>query len=224
MLICFTGIDGSGKTTQAQRLFEKLKELNIDCEYSWSRWEPFLLKPFISFFRKKAGQGTDKNNPEAVYSLLKDIKRKLFKHKFILQFYQYAALVDYYVQVRKKIIAPLKQGKTVICDRYIYDLFVDWAINSGYSEAAFARLLQRRFPAYFPKPVFVFLLDVPPYVGGRRKNDGTATSYLEERRGFYRLLTEYAGAKIIDGMNSMDFISEVVLSEVEEMVLNKDKT
>jgi len=224
-LICFTGIDGSGKTTQSKRLFETLRKFEVNCEYSWSRWEPFLLKPFISLFRTKAKRV--KNNgghtPETEYSVLKKIKKRIFKYKFVLAFYQYTALLDYYLQIKKKISRPLEEGKVVICDRYVYDLCVDFAVNFGYSEAGFARLLKWRPMAYFPRPDFIFLIDVPPEVGASRKADGTPIGYIEDGRKFYQTLSKYIEVKALDGMDEANSLAKVVFAEVQKGLGAKGK-
>jgi thymidylate kinase len=59
-LIAFTGIDGSGKTTQADLLVKNLLKDGIEAAYVWSRWEPFLVRPFIAKWKEKKTNCRDK--------------------------------------------------------------------------------------------------------------------------------------------------------------------
>ncbi|MBI5049488.1 MAG: hypothetical protein HZC11_01085 [Nitrospirae bacterium] len=57
-LIVFTGIDGSGKTTQAELLAKNLRQDGLHVSYVWSRWEPFFLKPLLKRWRSGAAKDT----------------------------------------------------------------------------------------------------------------------------------------------------------------------
>ena len=80
-LIVFTGIDGSGKTTQANLLLGSLQKDGIDAAYVWSRWEPLLLRPVINRWKNsKKGEGA---GPEQNYIELKNKKKKLLDNPVI---------------------------------------------------------------------------------------------------------------------------------------------
>ena len=80
-LIVLTGIDGSGKTTQANLLVKDLKKDGIDVSYVWSRWEPFLLRFLIKKWKNKGAKKRDNLNQE--FDELKDNKNKLLNNTLI---------------------------------------------------------------------------------------------------------------------------------------------
>ena len=63
-LVVFTGIDGSGKTTQAKLLVDWLHKDGKTVSYVWCRWEPFLVRPLIKIWKSKVTKSSDKSNSD----------------------------------------------------------------------------------------------------------------------------------------------------------------
>ena len=122
-LIIFSGIDGSGKSSQIELIKKYLKKRKIKYVTIWSRggYTPcFLL--IKSIIRKIFGK---KNIPEG-NSLRRD---KLFKNNFIKNLWLNIAIIDliiywcFYLRYKMNFI------DIIICDRYILDTFIDFKIN-----------------------------------------------------------------------------------------------
>lgn len=94
ILVAIEGIDGSGKTTVAKKLVEKLKELGYRAEYTY---EPFS-SPFSEALRKYI---EEEGGAEAEIETL-------------------AMALDRLFHVKKVIEPLLKNGCIVITDRYIH--------------------------------------------------------------------------------------------------------
>lgn len=200
LLICFTGIDGSGKTTIAKRLTESLKEKDLPVVYVYGRLKLFLTKPLTVIGNKLFLR---EHNITENYVKYSGKKKNLFsKHKFIQKIYLYTILIDYLLQLLIKIKIPLMSGKVIVCDRYIYDTVItDIAVDMNFSKVQVLSLLNKCF-LLIPKPDMTFLVDVNENVAYSRKDDVPDERYLNDRRYFYlQVARYYNNMTIINGNN-----------------------
>lgn len=223
VFICFTGIDGSGKTTHATSIVSFLIQDYVKCKYVWTRWVPITLKPVIILtklllFKRSIAHALARSNND--YIEYRSAKRRYLK-KSLAKIWQNMVLFDYLLQVLIKIRIPLLFGKVVVCDRYVYDTLVDFAVDSGCSKGKFTKILRRRFVPLFPKPDLLFLLDVPEEVALKRKSDIKALTHLLDRREFYLTLgNEYPFVKIIDNSGYFDDTQDKIRDEVHRILSN----
>jgi thymidylate kinase len=218
--IVFTGIDGSGKSTQAKLLTERLQAQGVPAEYVWARWEPYLLKPAtalikrLSRSKKHGGNGKGPDRDTRDYRQLMSAKGRILALPGVKSVWLILAAVDYYLQVRRKIARPLAQGKTVICDRYRPDFLADLAINFNCRGDALARLSRSWLFSFFPVPQLAFYIDIPPEVGFVRKSDGTSQEYLSDRLEVYAGIARLEGMKRLDGTLTVEEICNLVDREL----------
>ena len=211
-LICFAGIDGTGKTTLSKDLVKLLNEKGIKCKYVYGRLSPFVLKPFILlggviFLRR----GEASKN----YSEYSNTKRKaIAEHSFLSSVYRKILLFDYILQVFFKVKLPLVFGKNIVCDRYIYDTIItDLSVDMNYSNDRVISMLNNLL-RFFPEPDITFLIDVPEEIAYQRKNDTPSVNYLRERREMYLDMGKEYGMVILDGTKKL----EELQCEIEERV------
>ena len=196
IFICFTGIDGAGKTTLSKRLSKTMADYGIKNKYVYNRIAPFLLKPLISLGRVFLRHGKDMPGN---YDEFAKSKKRLFRNRLISSAYQYALLMEYLFQAFFKVKLPLMLGRNIVCDRYIYDTIItDLAADLHYSKKQVDNLLEKYF-RILPEPDLVFLIDVPEEIAFQRKNDTPSVGYLKERREFYLHLGENNKVIILDG-------------------------
>ncbi len=211
LFICFTGIDGSGKTTLARFLTERLSRNGFECKYVHNRLTPFLLKPFIIIGQKLFLRGKNIFENYAEYSTT---KRKVIRNNLLSLVYQWLLVLDYSIQVFLKVKAPLMLGKNIICDRYVYDTLVtDLAVDFGYSDKKLKQTLNRLF-RLFPQPELTFLVDVPEEIAYQRKNDIPSVEYLKERRNIYLIVGEEYGMVILDGTKKLEELQHEIVERV----------
>lgn len=198
--ICFTGIDGSGKTTLARMTVKMLLQQGIPCIYVYNRFTPFLSKPFTGLGRKLF---MSKEDVFRDYTRHTQAKQWLLKSRILSFFYQFLILSDYYFQNLFKVKLPLTLGKNIVCDRYIYDtLITDLALSIGYSEQVIKNTLKKYF-YFISKPDLVFLVDAPEEIAYQRKEDIPCIDYLKARRGFYSEVGKKEKMVILDGTLSI---------------------
>ena len=211
-LICFAGIDGSGKTTLAKELVKMMNERGVHYKYVYGRLEPFVLKPFISIGRRIFLRGKDMFEDYTKYSSVKNNAMK--RHSFLFTVYRYILLFDYFLQLLFKIRVPLMLGKNIVCDRYVYDTVItDLSVDMNYSNTEIKNLIKKCF-YIAPKPDLVFLIDLPEEVAFQRKDDTPSIEYLKERRNIYLEVGKEERMMVLDGSRSLDELKGLIRKEV----------
>lgn len=178
--ICFTGIDGAGKTSHALALMEEIKNRDIACKYVWCRWFPGFADPFHFIIRKTLGFTTK------TYRFCKPLQK----------IYQFLILLDYAIPLFLKVKVPAMLGRCVIIDRYVYDRLADlYFVGFDLSiNSYFVRL----FTTMNPKPDIVFLIDVPPEAAVSRKNELFLNDAMHYKRIYEALAKAFHFEKILN--------------------------
>ena len=206
-VVCFMGIDGSGKSTLAQALYHELQSQGIQCTYLW--WlqaEDSLLRRILRKVLTKKGPAHPQVSP----------KQWLISGSGKQQSaYQMCVLLDYLRQLVTRVIVPARFGKTVICDRYIYDTVIAFAVEFGYSERRFNRVLEI-VESISPRPDVLFIVDVPIEIAFSRKDDIVDSDALRTPKMKYLEMSKRMSACVLDGTRDLESLSRDVLSEVEK--------
>ena len=212
--ICFTGIDGTGKTTLSKELVELLNKKGVKCKYVYAGLITHILKPFMLIGRLIFLRG---KNIE-YYSEYSNTKRKAIeKRPFLSWIYQKILLFDYFLQIFWKIKIPLRLGKNIVCDRYVYDTVINNIPRSDNSINNIRWLLKKCF-RIAPKPDIAFLIDVSEEIAYQRKDDVPSIEYLKERRNIYLDIGEEYDMRILDGCKDLRELKEQVRKEVFEYI------
>jgi thymidylate kinase len=161
-LICFTGVDGSGKSTHAKALFAFLKENGFNCEYVWGASRPFLSYPFFALTRVL---GYWKITKENTYTDPLEFAPKRVARKLAV-LYRFLLFLDFQIKTTTMIRIPMLLGRAIVCDRYFYDLLMDLKRSDSLSNE-FLHILS----GTLPQPLLIFLMDAPE-------------NLVHERRGF----------------------------------------
>ena len=211
--ICLTGIDGAGKTTLASLVVDAMNNNGTKAMYIYNRYIPILAKPALWLAGALLLRNKDIYGSYHEYSSSK--RTASSSHPFLAEAYQYLLIFDYLIQIFAKITIPLALGKTVICDRYIYDtLATDLAIDFNYTDDKLEHTL-KRFLNLCPVPDLTFLIDLPEEVAMSRKTDVPSIDYLKERRRFYLILADILPDVIIlNGCKSPDDLKVAVLGSI----------
>lgn len=209
-IICFTGIDGSGKTTLAKYLTDELHRRGVDTRYVYGRYQPAALRPLmylgkLLFFRKK-----DMFQDYSSYAGSK--KEAAKEHTLLARLYQRLLFWEYALQLTLRVSLPVTLlNRTLVCDRYIIDTVVtDLAVDFHYSEEEVEEVIRKMY-GRFPRPDITFLIDLPEEVAMKRKDDTPSVRYLEERRRLYLMSAATVGAVVLDGSLPGETIRQSVL-------------
>lgn len=170
-LICFTGIDGSGKTTHAKSLIDFLNKEGYSCRYVWAASRPILSLTFFAFTRmlgywKKTKKGEYTDPLEFAPN---ELRAKLGA------LWRCFLFVDFQIKVSLNVRIPLAIGRTVVCDRYVYDMIMELYLSQLYTPR-FADIIWKTIP----RPAITFLMDVEEEAATSRRQ--IPTERLSSRR------------------------------------------
>jgi len=190
ILIVFEGIDGSGKSTQAEILLERLQEEDFDAVYfrepSKGKWGRKI---------KKKALHPDSLSPEEELDLFQKDRRE---------------------NVEKNLKPALKKKRIVILDRYYYST-IAYQGAKGIDEKLIRRMNEEFVVE--PDLVFIFDIDPKKgleRIENRKKKDKLfeREDYLVKVREIFR---SFKGEKFvyIDALKSKEEISK----EIQEIVL-----
>jgi dTMP kinase len=188
MFISFEGIDGSGKTTQARLLYEKLRA-ERKCLLTREPTQGDIGNFIKKLIKRK------KINPMAVQLL-------------------FAADRSFHIE---NLIKPkLKQGYTVITDRYFFST-IAYGKASGLDEGWLKEVNGR-----FIRPDITIVFDIDPEVAIKRISSRRKDQHYFERlkfltttRNVYRKLAKEYHCNVIDGSKDEESIKEEVLSIIK---------
>ena len=208
VVVAFSGLDGSGKTTQVESLVETLEALGVDAERVWVRlafnprlWRlgsvaKRLLRPAAR--GKRSGSAPASAPADVDPSRIDDPLRRLrYNSRFLTWAWSTIVTAENVRAQRRQVRAVMARRQVVVCDRYALDSAVHLRYRYGESRRfPFQRFVLR---VLSPKPVAAFLLDVPGAEAAARKVDQYDVGQLERQARLYREECERWGAVRLDG-------------------------
>lgn len=165
MLIAFSGVDGSGKTTHSNRLLMAFDACGIRTKYVWSRYGSSFIASLlikigkIIFKMIHNGGGTSREQSE--------MQRIYLRKGWTKSLWFFTVFFELTIQYLFKVRLPLLFGRVVICDRYLLDALVELGVSMNLPnlEKSFLGKLLLRFN---PKPSMGILMDLSPEAAKER--------------------------------------------------------
>jgi len=204
VLLTFEGVEGSGKSTQAERLARRLVALGVPCLAA----------------REPGGTGIG----EAIRAILLDPANK--EMQGLTELFLYLASRNQLV--REQVIPALEAGKVVILDRFGDSSTAYQGYGRELGEKLVARL--NKLATADIRPGLTVLVDVPVAVGRGRKASGVLDRMERERvefhervrEGYLRVARRAPGRfKVVDGNLPADQLERSVFGHVEELLKRK---
>lgn len=217
-LICFTGIDGSGKTTQAKLLVSELETQGVKVKYLWNRGDAGFRKVFIWLGRKflRAGKYEPALVSKDEFNNYKNKKDKLFSNPLLRFIWGLSVRIEHIIQIQFRVIPALLSGYTLVSDRYIWDSAIDLAISFNEGSEWLFKSTNNLIGIFIPKPDINIFVEIPSKIAFSRKNDIPSIEYLEERESLYSALAKEKGFFIVDGTQDIELIHSEVCKIIEK--------
>ncbi|MEO0247013.1 MAG: dTMP kinase [candidate division WOR-3 bacterium] len=203
--ITIEGIEGSGKSTLTEGIIEFLKTKGFNVVYSR---EPGGTKVGESVRNILLADGNEMDPMTEVFLFLAARREN----------------------VRKNILPALRDGKVVVCDRYIDSTIA----YQGYGRGLPIKLLRRlnKLATYGIKPDLTFVIDIDPEKGLKRISGKELDRIERENIDFhrrvrdgYRKIARISGrrVKILDGELPKEELLKKAISLVESRLSEKGK-
>ena len=222
-LIVLMGLDGSGKTTQAELAAGWLRGRGIAAEVVWMRGESYLTAPVLKLAKAVLRAPKEAKRGEGVhaggqYEKYVSSKQSLFKNRFLRALWRTLTVFDLYLSVRIAFSKLARGTEVLLLDRYIYDTFIDIDSAFGGGGAELERLLASPMIRWFPRPEKVILIEISPEEAIERKDDIPSIGYLRERYGLYDRVAGAVGAARVDGTKAIEDVNADVTGEIERLL------
>lgn len=221
-VVCFIGIDGSGKTTLCKRLVEELRSRGIPSRYVYGRFLPKVMAPV---FKITSTLMPDQEKKLKHNSTRFANKRHLLSNPIISQIFILGVLFDQILQILAKVYLPsLFRKEVIVCDRYFHDtVLIDIAIPCDFDHHTTVRFVRRYLPL-FPKTTTVFLVVVPTGIAFRRKTDISSIKALDRLSKSFLYTAKYFGATTIDGTRNPTELMPLLLNKLESSGISLNGT
>ena len=224
LLICFIGIDGSGKTTQAKLLLDWLESRGIKSMYVWSRGEVLTIRRIFLFMGRRAlgTSGREIASDKKAYGEYQSRKSKLMENSLVRIVWSAMTYAEHLIQINLDIRRKMRDGWVVVCDRYLWDSSVDIATLNSKNPEWLSGWFNRFMWKFIPKPTITFFIDVPPEEAMKRKNDIPSVDYVRKRAEHYRYLAKYNSLTVINGCEDSAAIQNKIIYMVNKYIEGKE--
>ncbi|MDP3791512.1 MAG: hypothetical protein Q8R38_05680 [Candidatus Omnitrophota bacterium] len=205
MIIAFSGIDGSGKTTAAEFVLDYLRKRNITAEYS------HIIRD--SFYHKILHKVIGKVSKNAQRSLEENLRKKkggisIFISKCMKKMVLFINLLCFNLQYHRY---KNNIQHNIVTDRYFYDDIV---------QGVYLGIMRKGFLVMFKKciiqPDIVFFLRSEPALAYDRKREYDKEYFIVKSVLYDDMYRAVPNVRIAEG--SMDNIKGVVKNYLEKAI------
>ncbi len=179
IIVSFSGLDGSGKTTQINALRRTASELGLSTTLI-TFWDDVVVGVrYRSEFVHKVF-GSEQGIGEPGRPVERRDKNVRVGYLTVMRHLLYLADAIHL----RMVLSRARRGpaRVIVMDRYIYDELANLPLENRLS-SLYARLLAR----IAPRPNLAFLLDAEPELARARKPEYSVTFLHQSRRSYFRL-------------------------------------
>jgi dTMP kinase len=199
LFLCFTGMDGTGKTTHALATKRYLESRGSTCSYIKFRYQMAFVFSFMLIALAWLVLGRKRPVDERVH-----------RNSALTYMWLFSSMIDYSLYIFCRIL-PVKKN-VIICDRYIVDTLVRLSFN-GVHSSTFTKILVD----VAPHPDLVIHLDVPPKIALKRKKENSLQYYITQRRMYKEILRQLDFRCVtIDTSEDYGKIRGMILERIEQ--------
>ncbi|MCD6291574.1 MAG: hypothetical protein J7M34_13830 [Anaerolineae bacterium] len=204
-LYAISGIDGSGKTTQATTLCEAFQQCGVRTSYVWSRPGS---SPLVAAASRLIGGRARGSKPGEDRTQREMERARRFRQPWVRSLWPWVIGLDLSILALGRVWPRLWLGRVVVADRYVSDALADLASRMGGTEVwRHPAIRLARWLA--PRPRVTFLLTLNAEAALARKAGDEWLPLLRRQTEAYRLLAEDAYA--LDAEQPLDLIADEIV-------------
>lgn len=216
-IICFMGLDGSGKSTSIDHAYEQLKNRGIKVKIVRAAYVVKVMSLLIKL-GKKIVMKKDSNPYSGDYKTYLESLRKQSQKSGVYKIFSLLTTCEFKAQIFFNIHLKHLLGVTLLVDRYIYDNAVTYAANLGLSEEYMAKTISGKWK-HAPKQDLIIYIKTPVEVCCSRKDDIPDPLYLEIREPLYDAISKMFPTKTISGNQDKQVMLDEVMRVIEPLLL-----
>lgn len=217
VMICFMGLDGSGKSTSIEHACRVLRERGCRAEIVRAAYVLEYMNGLVKL-GKKLLMKKDSDPFSGDYRAYLASLRRHGQKGLVYRVFSFLTTIEFRLQIFFRITCKRLMGRTLLVDRYIYDNVVTYAANLGLGADYMERTLVGKW-RHAPRPDRVIYIRTPVDVCLSRKDDVPDPLYLQLREPLYEQLAESCGAVVIPGDQPLEAMLEQVMAAVDECTL-----
>jgi hypothetical protein len=208
-LVTLSGLDGSGKSSQARWLAEALAELEIDVEVIWNDLQGNVLLDALGVPAKALLRL--RGRPVRPMSSYEQVAPSAHRsHDAVRRVWSSIVTLANSLEQRALATRGRVRGRTIVFDRGPLDLAVRMEVLYRTGGGRQPRLIELTAP----RSTVAFLLEVSPDLALSRKLDIWSDAQLEEQATLYKALAPRFGARRIDGGRAPEDIAAEIAGAV----------
>ncbi len=212
-IICFMGLDGSGKSTSINYAYEQLKKRGLNVEIVRAAYVVQVMSLPIRLGKKillKKENDPFKGNYRAYLENMRKQSQKGWTYKVFFALTK----IEFDLQIFFRIVLKHLQGKVLLVDRYIYDNAVTYAANLGLGKEYMEETISKKWKRA-PKPDVIIYIKTPVEVCLSRKNDIPDPLYLQVREPLYLEIAKMYDAVTISGEDGKQTMLDEVMKTID---------
>ena len=226
-LISLSGLDGAGKTSQAEALCRSLEALGIGATVAWTRlgYESTALlvvahpvKVALRLLRAARRPGPVAG-PDARRDA-RDAEELRRRSRVVAYVWSVIVALTNAAAQRRATGRHLRAGLSVVCDRYTLDSAVH--LHHRYAAAGGFAVQVRLVHLLSPRPRLAYFLDVAPETALARKPDQFDIDDLRSQARLYRVLHAPLGVRRLDGEAGLEEVCAEIAREAWAVVRETD--
>jgi thymidylate kinase len=204
-LVALCGIDGVGKSTQAENLVSWARDHGLRADVLWCRWDPLLARPAIRLLNRYSGGGSPNGGESAgAHDRRRGFKRRVLSVGPLRAAWRSLMVIDYGLRTSVRVRRARRRLDLLVLDRYWHDVIVD--LSAGGEMARPPRLLT----LLLPRPDRVVVLELPEEEAIVRQPDALDLTHLRQRRELYGVVARQPDAALVDASGTEEAVSEAV--------------
>lgn len=209
MIVSFSGIDSAGKTTQIELLCQYCTEKNIKYEKVWSKARG---TPGVVWLKELVRKDKKMDAKEKA-----EYREEVFRNSKTRNLLYIACMLDlcWYWGLYYRILNLT--NKLVICDRYVWDTYVEIKEKDFCGIDIDNSILWRIVKAIAPAPRKSFIFVIPPEESLRRDHNKNAAGIesidIKKKKisCYMKCVQNHCWTNVMDGMRSVNELHEDVL-------------